>query len=60
MTIADEIKDSYSNFSRVLAVADKLAVDADQDWENNETVFKFKDGSQLKAKYPDLTVLSKD
>ena len=59
MTIADEIKDSYSDFGRILDVADKLAIDADQDWDNSETLFKFKDGSQLKAKNNEVEVFRK-
>jgi hypothetical protein len=56
-TIAQEILDCYSDFGRILDVADRLAIDADQDWENHQTIFKFKDGSQLKAKFPELTIL---
>jgi len=57
MTIAQEIKGLQITFAEALEKADKIAVDADQDWEAHTTVFKFSDGSQLKAKYPDLTVI---
>lgn len=53
MTIAQTFKDSNIPFGEVLEQADKIAVDADQEWENQQTTFKFADGSQLKAKYPD-------
>lgn len=57
MTIAQEIKGLEVTFVEALEKADKIAVDADQDWEEQTTIFKFSDGSQLKAKYPDLTVI---
>ena len=57
MTIAQEIKGLQVSFAEALEKADKIAVDADQDWENHTTIFQFSDGSQLKAKFPDLTVL---
>lgn len=53
MTIAQTFKDSDIPFAEVLEQADKVAVDADQEWELQQTTFKFADGSQLKAKYPD-------
>lgn len=54
MTIAQTFKDSDIPFSEILEQADKIAVDADQEWELQQTTFKFSDGSQLKAKYPDV------
>lgn len=57
MTIAQKIKDSNGSFADKIAEADKVAVDADQEWELQQTIFKFKDGSQLKAKYPDINVV---
>lgn len=53
MTIAQAFKDSDIPFGEILEQADKIAVDADQEWELQQTTFKFVDGSQLKAKYPD-------
>ena len=57
MTIAKQIKDSGVSFSQALVNADKIAVDADQEWELQQTTFKFADGSQLKMKYPDVNVI---
>lgn len=57
MTIAQKIKDSAGSFAEKLEEADKIAVDADQEWEQQTTTFKFADGSQLKASYPDITVV---
>lgn len=57
MTIAQEIKGLQISFAAALEKADKIAVDADQDWENHTTVFQFSDGSKLKATFPELTVL---
>lgn len=54
MTIAQAFKDSDIPFDEVVEQADKIAVDADQDWEIRQTTFKFVDGSYLKAKYPDV------
>ena len=54
MTIAQTFKDSEIPFAEVLEQADKVAVEADQEWELQQTTFKFADGSQLKAKYPDI------
>lgn len=56
MNIAEQIKQSDSDFLRVVENADKIAIDADQDWENQETTFVFSDGSKLKAKFPEFTV----
>lgn len=53
MTIAQTLKDSDIPFIEIVEQADKIAVDADQEWEQQQTIFKFADGSQLKAKYPD-------
>lgn len=54
MTIAQNFKDSGIPFAEILEQADKIAVDAYQEWEMQETTFKFADGSELKAKYPDI------
>ena len=54
MTIAQAFKDSDIPYMEVVEQADKIAVDADQEWEQKQTVFQFADGSQLKAKYPNV------
>ena len=54
MSIAEQIKQSDSDFLRVVDNADNIAIDAYQDWENQVTTFVFSDGSQLKAKFPEL------
>lgn len=56
MSIAEQIKQSDSDFLRVVDNADNIAIDAYQDWENQVTTFVFSDGSQLKAKFPELIV----
>ena len=56
MSIAEQIKQSDSDFLRVVENADTVAIDADQDWENQATTFVFSDGSKLKAQFPELTV----
>lgn len=56
-TIAEDIKQKYSAFEKAVEFADNIAIDAEQDWENQQTIFKFKDGSQLLAKYPELKVI---
>lgn len=53
MTIAQTLKDTDIPFAELVEQADKIAVDADQEWELQQTTFKFADGSQLRAKYPD-------
>ena len=57
MTIATQVKNNYSNFANALVHAEQIAVDAEQDWENQTTIFVFSDGSRLKAVYPEITVL---
>jgi hypothetical protein len=57
MTIAQDIKEQSKSFEQVLEVSEQKAIDAEQDWENRETLFKFADGSQLKAKYPEVKVM---
>lgn len=57
MNIANQIKNNFSSFAQALEQADKVAVDAEQDWENSTTVFIFSDGSRLQANYPDMKVL---
>lgn len=54
MTIAQAFKDSSIPYMEVVEQADKIAVDADQEWEKHQTVFQFADGSQLKAKFPNV------
>lgn len=48
MTIANEIKVNFQEFNGALAEADKLAVDSEQDFDNETTLFKFTDDSKLK------------
>lgn len=57
MSVAQKIKELNSGFAAALEYADSIAVEADQDWENEVTIFSFEDGSKLKASYPDLTVV---
>lgn len=56
MTIAQEVKDSSASFGCALNSADEIAVECDNSWDNLQTVFKFKDGSELIAKFPLLIV----
>jgi hypothetical protein len=57
-TIAQQIAQNFKNFADATNEADRLACDKDQDWENETTVFKFEDGSALKACHPFVEVVS--
>ncbi|WP_186211148.1 hypothetical protein [Burkholderia gladioli] len=57
MSIAQQIADQFKNFADATNEADRLARSADQDWENETTVFKFSDGSALKACHPFVEVV---
>lgn len=52
MTVAQKFKNSDMPFNEIVEQADKIAVEADQEWELRQTTFKFSDGSELMATYP--------
>jgi hypothetical protein len=57
MNTALTIKENFKDFASATNEADKLAIDKDQDWDNETTVFIFEDGSKLKSCYPEVEVL---
>ena len=48
LTIAQSLKIANNSVSEKLKIADELAIDADQNWDEESTVFTFEDNSQLK------------
>lgn len=55
MTIAQVFQKSQENgipYIEIVERADEVAVEADQDWDLQQTTFKFVDGSQLRATAP--------
>ena len=49
MTIAQQIATMAGGYAAKLNEADRLAVDRDQDWENESTLFTFADGSKARG-----------
>lgn len=47
MTIAQSILDTCANLTDALLAADEIAIDRDQNWETETTVFTFSDDSKL-------------
>ena len=56
MTIAQTVKEGSLSFLEIIKKADHVAVDTDQDWDEQKTVFTFADGSKLEAQYPNIKV----
>lgn len=52
MTIAKEILSIFGNWVEKINEAESQATEVDQNWEREETVFTFKDGSGLKFSHP--------
>ena len=60
ITIADRLVSlSDGKFSSVTNRADEIAVDKDQDWENEATTFIFNDGSKLRCSSVDYSIVKK-
>jgi hypothetical protein len=58
MSIAQQIASQFADFADATNEADRVATERDQDWESETTVFKFGDGSALKACHPFVEVIT--
>ena len=55
-TIAQQLKAECKSASDVMERAERMRADADQDWENETTIYTFEDGSKLVVSGPSFDV----
>jgi hypothetical protein len=58
MTVAETMVKNAMNVNEFMSVSDHLAVDIQQDWENERTIYTYKDGSKAQAQNSEFEVVS--